>query len=110
MSNAWGYARPYWNRSLSPCPACGFWEALDYAEHWRFTRVEAFLREHALPVLEEATDFVLAYAFDPGDGTLATGPSISPENAFVAEDGKHYASLSPAFEVSMARALLSDLL
>ena len=109
MSNAWGYARPYWNRSLSPCPACGLWEALDYAEHWRYTGDEAFLREQALPALEGAADFILDYVFDPGDGSAATGPSVSPENAFMAADGRHYASVSPAFEVSMVRAVIDDL-
>ena len=110
VANAWGYARPYWNKSLAPCPACGMWEALDYAEHWRYTGDRVFLTERALPVLEEAADFILDYVFDPGDGALATGPSVSPENAFMAADGKHYASVSPAFEVSMVRAVLSDLL
>ena len=52
--------------------------------------------------------FILDYVFDPGDGSAATGPSISPENAFLTADGKHYASISPAFEVSMIRAVIAD--
>ena len=108
VSNAWGYAQPYWNKSLAPCPGCGAWLALDYMTHYRRTGDEAFLRERALPALREAAEFFLAYLFEDGDGKLSCGPSISPENAFVTGAGKAYSSGGSTFEMSMIRALLED--
>ncbi|MGN1021071.1 MAG: glycosyl hydrolase family 95 catalytic domain-containing protein [Aristaeellaceae bacterium] len=108
VSNAWGYAQPYWNRSLSPCPGCGAWLALDLMTHYRRTGDGVFLREQALPMLREAAEFFLAYLFGDGEGRLLGGPSISPENAFVTGEGKAYASNGGTFETSMIRALLED--
>ena len=108
VSNAWGYAQPYWNRSLAPCPGCGAWLALDYMTHYRRTGDEAFLRERVLPALREAAAFFLAYLFEDGEGKLNCGPSISPENAFVTGAGKAYSSNGGTFEMSMIRAVLED--
>ena len=108
VSNAWGYAQPYWNRSLAPCPGCGAWLALDYMTHYRRTGDEAFLRNQALPALREAAEFFLAYLFEAGDGKFHGGPSISPENAFVTGAGKAYSSNGGTFEMSMIRAVLED--
>ncbi|MGN0748036.1 MAG: glycosyl hydrolase family 95 catalytic domain-containing protein, partial [Aristaeellaceae bacterium] len=108
VSNAWGYAQPYWNRSLAPCPGCGAWLALDYMTHYRRTGDDAFLRDKALPVLKEAAEFFLAYLFEDGEGRLSCGPSISPENAFMTAQGKAYASGGGTFEMSMIRAVLED--
>lgn len=110
VANAWGYAQPYWNKSLAPCPACGAWLALDYMTHYRRTGDEAFLKEKAFPALREAAVFFLAYLFEDKEGFLTCGPSISPENAFVTENGKCYSSVGTAFELSMIRALLTDAL
>ena len=108
VSNAWGWAQPYWHRSLSPCPACGAWEAADYMEHYRFTQDRAFLQEHVLPVLTEAADFFLAYLCEQ-DGFLVGGPSISPENAYLADGKKHFASMNATFETASIRQLFMDL-
>ena len=110
VSNAWGYAAPYWNKALSPCPTGGVWQASDYAEHYRYGQDEAFRMEHALPVLEEAVDFVLEYLFEGENGELWCGPSISPENVFAVNGKKQYASLNPTYEVLMIRELLTEYL
>lgn len=108
VANAWGYAEPYWNRSLAPCPACGFWLALHIMEHYRVTMDQAFLKDHGFPMLDEAMDFILAYVFKDEEGIYQSGPSISPENAFMTEEGKQYASLSPTYEISLIRGVLQD--
>ncbi len=108
VANAWGYAEPYWNRSLAPCPACGFWLALHIMEHYRTTLDQTFLKEHGFPMLDEAVDFILAYVFKDENGVYQSGPSISPENAFMTEEGKQYASLSPTYEISLIRGVLQD--
>ncbi len=108
VANAWGYAKPYWNRSLAPCPACGFWLALHIMEHYRTTLDQTFLKDHGFPMLDEAVDFILAYVFKDENGVYQSGPSISPENAFMTEEGKQYASLSPTYEISLIRGVLQD--
>lgn len=110
VSNAWGYAQPYWHKSLAPCPGCGAWLACDYMTHFRRTGDRLFLRDTALPALEEAAEFFLAYLFPDGAGRLTCGPSISPENAFMDGGEKRYASNGCTFELCMIRALLEDYL
>ena len=110
VSNAWGFASPYWHPSLAPCPACGIWQADDYMEHFRYTRDEAFLRQRAYPVLCGAVDFFLSYLFENGKGQLIGGPSISPENAFDIGGKKHYAACGVTFENCLIRALLESYL
>ena len=78
--------------------------------YYRRTGDEAFLKEKAFPALREAAVFFLAYLFEDKEGFLTCGPSISPENAFVTENGKCYSSVGTAFELSMIRALLTDAL
>ena len=109
-SNAWGYAAPYWNKSLSPCPTGGIWQASDYMEHYRYTQDREFLRGHALPVLREAVIFFLEYLYEDVDGSLCTGPSISPENAFLVKGKKYFASASCTYEVTMIRELFGQFL
>ncbi len=110
VSNAWGYAAPYWDKNLSPCPTGGIWQASDYMEHFRFTQDEAFLRERALPVLSEAMDFFLNYVFEDGEGRLTCGPSISPENSFTADGKRGIATIGCTYEVLMIRELLNEYL
>ncbi len=107
VSNAWGWAQPYWHLNLAPCPACGIWEAADYMEHYRYTGARAFLEAHALPVLAEAAEFFLAYLFEQ-DGQLLCGPAISPESAFVADGKLRRAALNTAFEIASIRQLFLD--
>lgn len=108
VSNAWGYAAPYWDRSLSPCPTGGIWQASDYMEHYRFSQDRDFLRKHVLPVLEEAVLFFLSYLFEDEKGRLVGGPSISPENSFLSRGKKQYASNGCTYEMLMIRELFLE--
>ena len=110
VSNAWGYAAPYWHKSLSPCPTGGIWAASDFMEHYRFGQDRSFLRERAYPVIKEALEFFLPYLFEEGSGYLVGGPSISPENAFLVNGEKQYASNGCTYEVLMIRELLLEFL
>ena len=107
VSNAWGYSAPYWNRALSPCPASGMWLISDYVEHYRYNEDDKFLKEHVMPVLFEATTFAEKYVWEK-DGVWHCGPSISPENSFIKDGKKYYASNDCTFEVLMIRKLLSE--
>lgn len=107
VSNAWGWAQPYWDHALSPCPACGIWEAADYMEHYRYSGDRTFLEDHALPVLTEAAEFFLAYLFEH-EGQLMCGPAISPESTFLADGKKARASVNTSFEIASIRQLFLD--
>ena len=100
-SNAWGYAAPYWHPSLAPCPACGWWLMLTLTDLWYYEQDMHILREQILPLLRLHVEFVLGWYAD-GAGY----PSVSPENAYLMNGKKHYASLNPAFELTMARGIL----
>lgn len=66
----------------------GGWNLLHFMEHYRFTRDEQFLEERAYPLLAEAATFFLDWLVeDPETGELVSGPSTSPENRFLDEDG-----------------------
>lgn len=110
VSNGWGYAAPYWNESLSPCPTSGVWMASDYMEHYRFTGNKEFLEKHAYPVLQEAVLFFKDYIFEDETGYFVSGPAISPENGFLVEGEKCYASIGCTNEILMIRELFQDYL
>ena len=57
-------------------------------EHYRFTQDTTFLAERAYPVLKEAAPFALDWLVEhPETGKLVSGPSMSPENAFITASG-----------------------
>jgi alpha-L-fucosidase 2 len=58
-------------------------------EHYRYTGDETFLKERGYPILKEASLFFLDWlVVHPKTGKLVSGPSNSPENSFIAPDGK----------------------
>ena len=68
------------------------WCTGHFMEHYRYTQDHEFLRERALPVLLEASQFFLDWLVDdPDSDHLISGPSTSPENLFVAPDGSEVA-------------------
>jgi alpha-L-fucosidase 2 len=108
VSNAWGFAAPYWHGNLSPCPTGGVWIAAHMWEHYLYSGDAGFLKQHAFPVLEEAVEFFIDYIFeDPKTGYLTSGPSISPENSFVADGDVYTVSIGPTYEIVMIRELFN---
>ncbi len=93
-----------------PLPDGGIWQASDYMEHYRYTRDEAFAREHAYPVIREAVEFFTGYVFEGEDGCYLSGPSISPENAYIKEGEKRFFSNGCTYEILMIRELLEEFL
>jgi len=66
----------------------GPWNAHHLMEHYRFTLDRDFLKERAWPVLRETCLFLLDWLTeDPETGELVSGPSASPENRFLDENG-----------------------
>lgn len=82
----YGDGQPVWaNWPMSPG-----WLCQHLWEHYAFGGDEEFLRTKAWPLMKGAALFVLDFLIEDKDGYLVTSPSFSPENRFVAEDGKRY--------------------
>lgn len=62
------------------------WLATHIWEQYLYTGDEGFLEAH-FDVLEQCVAFFRDYLIELPDGTLATSPSISPENTYLLPDG-----------------------
>ena len=93
----------------SPCwPMGGAWLSLHMYEHYLYTGDEIFLKERALPVMREAIRFFEDYLYEMEDGTLVTGPSVSPENTYLSSIGQKGAlCMGPAMDIQILRQLFS---
>lgn len=97
-------ASPIW-------PMGGAWLSLHLYEHFLFTQDEAFLRERALPVLRKAVLFFTEYLSPAPDGTLQSGPSISPENTYLSAAGQRGAlCMAPTMDSQILRELFTGYL
>ena len=110
-SDAWGFALPVGDGTHDPCwaawPLGAAWLCRHLWDHYDYGRDETFLREVAWPLVRDATAFCLDWLVERPDGSLAVSPSTSPENHFVAPDGKPAAvSVSTTADVAMIRDLL----
>ena len=109
VSNAWEFSAPAWQTSWGLNVTGGLWIAGQLREHYEFTLDDTFLKETAYPVLKEAALFFLDYmVIHPKYGWLVTGPSISPENSFYANDGTK-APRSLSLGTTLDQVLVSDL-
>jgi alpha-L-fucosidase 2 len=109
VTNPWGYSAPGWGLGWGMFPTGGVWLALQLWEHYRFTADKQFLQERLYPVYKEAAEFFFAYMVKhPVRGWLVTGPADSPENSFIAPDGKRCSeSMGPTCDRVLVYALLS---
>lgn len=86
----------------------GAWIASHIWEHFLFTRDLDFLREY-YPTLKGAAEFCLDWMIEDNNGNLITSPSTSPENNFIAPDGKPAATSAGAYaDLAMIRQCLAD--
>jgi alpha-L-fucosidase 2 len=88
-TDAWWFTVPIGQTVWGMWPLGGAWVSRHLFEHWAFTGDAVFLRERAFPVMREAALFFLDYLTDdPATGLLVSGPSTSPENVFITDDGQ----------------------
>lgn len=86
----------------------GAWVASHIWQHYLFTKDRDFLKEY-YPVLKGAAEFCLGWMIPNEEGKLITSPSTSPENKFIAPDGKAYATSAGGFaDLAMIRECLAD--
>lgn len=88
---AWMRAeRPYWGAWIGG----GGWLMQHFWDHYQFTKDEVFLRDRAYPVIKASALFYLDWLMkDPRDGQWISAPATSPENSYIAADGKSAASV-----------------
>ena len=88
-TDAWLHTSPFGAVGYGMWPMGAAWSTRHFMEHYWFTGNKEFLRERAYPVVKEASLFFLDWLVkDPTTGKLVSGPSNSPENSFVAPDGR----------------------
>ncbi len=74
----------YWGASFG----AGGWMVQHYWNHFEYTQDYNFLRNRALPAIEEVAKFYSDWLIeDPRDGSLISAPSTSPENRYINDQG-----------------------
>jgi alpha-L-fucosidase 2 len=97
-----GDGAPTW----SNWPMGGVWLADHLWQRYAFGGDRQYLRDHAYPIMKGAAEFCLDLLVDNGKGQLVTIPSTSPEQDFVAPDGKKAAvSMATTMDLSLIREL-----
>ena len=87
VTNAWGYTSPGESASWGMHIGGGAWLTTHIMEHYYFTLDNDFLKQ-TYPLLKASTQFYIDWLIpDPKTGELVSGPSVSPENSFLAPDG-----------------------
>jgi alpha-L-fucosidase 2 len=87
ITNVWGFTAPGEDSGWGMHLGGGAWLTTHIMEHYYFTLDKEFLKER-YPILKASTQFYMDWLItDPKTGDLVSGPSVSPENSFLAPDG-----------------------
>ncbi len=99
-TDAWLFTTGFGKPNYGMWPMAGGWIGSHFWEHYLYGGDKTFLRERAYPFMKAAAEFYLDYLCEhPDTGKLVSGPSISPENRFMAPDGYHAAvCMGPAMD------------
>ena len=93
-------------------PLGAAWLAYHMWEHYLYTEDKDFLRDTAYEFIKESAKFFMSTMFEGPDGTLMTGPSTSPENAYAQidpETGERtfvHLAITPTMDVEIISGLL----
>ncbi|MCB0124459.1 MAG: hypothetical protein KDE58_19520, partial [Caldilineaceae bacterium] len=93
----YGQGDPVW----ACWPMGGVWLSQHLWEHYAFGGDQAYLRNHAYPIMKGAALFCLDWLIEDDNGHLITSPATSPENKFTTPDGQT-AAVSAASTADMA--------
>jgi alpha-L-fucosidase 2 len=99
-------------KGLNVWPVSVGWLCQHLWEHARFSGDREFLAKRAYPVMKEAAEFYLDWLVaDPATGKLVSGPSMSPENMFIAPDGSgQILCMGPAMDQQIIAELFDNCL
>jgi alpha-L-fucosidase 2 len=111
ITNVWGFTSPGESPSWGLFPMAGAWLAQHLWEHYAFTGDREYLKR-AYPIIKGSVEFSLDWLVrDPKSGKLVSGPVNSPENSFIAPDGKRGSiSMGPAMDQEINWDLLTNFL
>ena len=111
-TDIWGYSEPVmgqteWSNWTGTLP----WIAAHAAWHLDFHHDDRFLRDHALPLLRQASAFLLDTLVEGPGGRLVVSPSTSPEHVFVDAAGVRGAvTYGSAMDQEFAHEVFTNLL
>jgi alpha-L-fucosidase 2 len=111
-TDAWYFTSPIGRTIYGMWPMGAAWCCQHLWERYQYSGDLIFLRERAYPIMREAAEFVLDYLVEePETGLLVFGPSISPENRFLTQNGKTaHLSMGNAMDQEIARELFANCL
>ncbi len=105
VGNGEAWAQPTW----ANWPMSGPWLCAHLWAHYQFTGDLHYLREVAYPVMRGAAEFCAAWLIDDGQGGLTTCPSVSPENVFIAPNGKTAeVSAGTTMDIALIREIFAN--
>ncbi len=110
-TDIWGDTAPQdESHTSSIWPMGGAWLALHIFEHYEYTLDRDFLEEK-YHILKEAAEFFTEYLTEDSKGRLVTGPSVSPENTYVSENGTPTSiCMGPAIDSQIITVLFRDVI
>ncbi|MCR5599783.1 MAG: glycoside hydrolase family 95 protein [Ruminococcus sp.] len=110
-TDIWGDTAPQGEeRTASIWPMGGAWLALHIFEHYEYTLDKDFLAEK-YHILKEAAEFFTEYLTKDSKGRLVTGPSVSPENTYINENGVQASlCMGPAIDSQIITVLFRDVI
>lgn len=86
VTNIWGFTAPGESADWGMHVGAGAWLSTHIMEHYYYTLDTLFLKNN-YTVLKASTQFYMDWLVpDPETGELLSGPSVSPENSFLAPD------------------------
>lgn len=108
-TDLWHFTEPTGRIGYGMWPMGINWSCRHLWEHYLYTEDEAWLDTFAYPIMKEASEFSIDWLVkDPKSGKLVSGPSISPENKFLTEDGKKVSmNMGPTMDQMIIRDLFS---
>ncbi len=109
-TDVWKFTDPIGKTGYGMWPMGAAWSSDHFWEHFDFTGDTTFLKEKAYPVLKDAALFYIDFLVeDPTTGLLVSGPSMSPENKFIAPNGEIAAvCMGPAMDHQIIRELFNN--
>lgn len=107
-TDIWGDAVPIDGLGGGIWPMGAAWLSLHLWDHYDYSGDRHFLATRAYPRLRQVTQFLLGYLVESPDGHLVTGPSCSPENAYVLPDGTTgNLCMGPTMDIAITRAVFT---
>jgi alpha-L-fucosidase 2 len=109
-TDAWRFTDPIGKTVYGMWPLGAAWCSDHFWEHYDYTGDKKFLQEKAYPVLKDAALFFVDFLVeDPKSGLLVSGPSMSPENTFIASNGERASvCMGPAMDHQIIRELFNN--